>query len=338
MKNRTIMQTANSKQPIIARLKAWVKSCPFIYYPVRYVLNRALRPLASFINWQIHKPLVRFNRDGLNTTEHRDRRIIVSITSHPARINLVPYAIASILNQTMKPDKIILWLGIEKFPDKKLPEIFDKVKACGVNIEFRKDLGPHTKYFYAMREYPEDLIITFDDDWLYERDVIETLYKSYLMNPDCVSAMRFHKMTFLPDGSEDKHGNWHIAYKNALGTKSHSYFATGISGVLYPPKSVHEETFNIEAMQKLCPKADDVWLKIMEVMNDTKVASASNEGRKPAVRMPNLQPEALWRFNIAQGGNETQRKAVIDAYNTWPLAETGKTLLEMMCEDSDGVE
>ena len=131
----------------------------------------------------------RFNHDGLNTTEHRDKKIIVSLTSYPARINIVPYVIASILKQTMKPDKIILWLGIEKFPDKKLPKIFEKLKRCGVDIEFREDLGPHTKYFYAMKEYPEDLIITFDDDVIYHGYIIESLYKSYLLHPKCVCAL-----------------------------------------------------------------------------------------------------------------------------------------------------
>ena len=68
----------------------------------------------------------------------------------------MPYIIASILKQTMKPDKIILWLGREKFPDKKLPKIFDKLKACGVELRFcPEDIEPHTKYFYAMQEYLE---------------------------------------------------------------------------------------------------------------------------------------------------------------------------------------
>lgn len=287
---------------------------------------------ARFIRWHLYKAFVKFNRNGLNTTEKRERRVIVSITTFPARINIVPYVIASFLNQTMKPDKIVLWLGIEKFPDKKLPEIFDELKACGVDIEFREDLGPHTKYFYAFKEYPEDIVITFDDDWIYESDVIEKLYKSYLINPDCVSSMRFHKMTFLPDGNEDNHNNWQIAYKKApLGTKSHGFFATGVGAVLYPPHSVHDEAFNIEAMQKLCPKADDVWLKIMEVMNDTKVASASDEGRFPGWIVSGSQYEGLYKTNIIGGQNDVQRKAVLAVYKICP--ENGKTLLEMMRED-----
>ena len=117
-------------------LKTWAKNQPLIYYPVHYTLT-ALRHIKSFIKWQIYKHTVKFNRNGLNTTEKRPRRIIASLTSYPARINIVPYVIASILNQTMKPDKIILWLGAEKFPDRNLPKIFDELRECGVYMEFR---------------------------------------------------------------------------------------------------------------------------------------------------------------------------------------------------------
>ena len=51
-------------------------------------------------------------------------KLIVSLTSFPARINTVHQVIESLLNQTKKADKIILWLAPEQFPngEKDLPE------------------------------------------------------------------------------------------------------------------------------------------------------------------------------------------------------------------------
>ena len=46
------------------------------------------------------------------------KQVIVSVTSYPARINEVVLAIKTIYRQTMLPDKVILWLGEEKFPNK----------------------------------------------------------------------------------------------------------------------------------------------------------------------------------------------------------------------------
>ena len=323
-------------QKIISRLNQWARSKAFIYYPIHYV-HWVLVYFAVRADWQIQKFFTRFNHDGLNKTEHRDRRIIASITSYPARINIVPYAIASILNQTMKPDKIILWLGSDRFPDKKLPRIFKKLKRCGVDIEFREDLGPHTKYFYAMKEYPEDLIITFDDDVIYHGYIIESLYKSYLLHPKCVCAMRTVGIKFTQEGIMAGYLDFDFAHNEPLDAESHSYIPEGICGVLYPPHTLHDEVFNIEAMKRLCPKADDIWLKIMELLNDTKVASASESPELPG-RLPFMTSSAgaFWPQNGPGGGNDVQMKAVIDAYNTWP--SNGKTLIEMLREDSNGVE
>ena len=45
-----------------------------------------------------------------------ESRIIVSLTTYPARVQGVWVTIASLLNQTMKPYKVILWLAEEQFP------------------------------------------------------------------------------------------------------------------------------------------------------------------------------------------------------------------------------
>ena len=54
-----------------------------------------------------YKPAVEY---GV-TTEKRDTRLIVSLTSFPARIKTVHQTINTLLRQTVKPDHIILWLS-----------------------------------------------------------------------------------------------------------------------------------------------------------------------------------------------------------------------------------
>ena len=57
---------------------------------------------------------------GLNKTEEREKQLIVTLTSFPERINEVHLCINTLLNQTLKPDKIILWLAEEEFPNKNM--------------------------------------------------------------------------------------------------------------------------------------------------------------------------------------------------------------------------
>ena len=80
--------------------------------------------------------------------------IIVSVTSYPARINEVVLAIRTMYRQTRLPDKVILWLGEENFPNKfaDLPkELLQLVSEKNLEIRWCEDIGPHTKYFYAFR-------------------------------------------------------------------------------------------------------------------------------------------------------------------------------------------
>ena len=325
----------NSKESLLSRLKPKLKSSvPFIYYP--------LKKIKIFLQLLRIRLKSNFNKDGLNKTEKRDKKIIVSMSSYPARIKTTAFAIASILNQTMKPDKIILWLGEDKFPDKdkNLPKIFDKVKKCGVEIRFCEDLGPHKKYFFAMQEYPDDLLITFDDDIIYNNNVIETLYKSYLEHPDCISAMRVCRITFSPDGSMENYDDWEHAFRDTImrdpnKLKSHRYLATNVGGTIYQPYLFHQETLNFEAIKQLCPKADDIWLKIMEIMSGTKVVLATYRSLIHGKEIPDTQTFALWKTNVTGGEDIKQLQACIDKYNNWTVPSTGKTILEIMYEDAE---
>ena len=81
---------------------------------------------------------------GLNTKK-RNETYIVSFTSFPARIEDIWITIETLLRQSFKPDKIILWLAEEQFPDKKLPESLIKLTERGLSIEYCEDLRSHKK-------------------------------------------------------------------------------------------------------------------------------------------------------------------------------------------------
>lgn len=286
-----------------------------VIYKIFHSVNRYGWYIFTVIKTFIYKRFIKFPSDGLNTSEKRERKIIVSLTSYPARINAVPYAILSMLRQTMKPDKIILWLGTGKFPDDKLPAIFDKVKASGVEIKFREDLKPHTKYFYAVQEYPDDIVITVDDDHIYDRNLIERLYTSYMKNPGCVQALTVARITFDEAGNMCKYVDWEHAYAGSPGSSSHQYMAFGVGGVLYPPHSLPQETFNLETMKRLSPRNDDIWLKFMEVMNGTRVTAAASNPRIAGIYTYGCSGEfALSNTNDAQGENQVQVNAIISEY------------------------
>ena len=106
---------------------------------------------------------------GLNT-EKRDVRVIASLTTFPERITSVKETIKALLLQTCKPDELVLWLANEQFPEgeQSLPQDLLALKEFGLTIKWCKDIRSYKKLIPALKEYPNDIIITFDDDYYYD--------------------------------------------------------------------------------------------------------------------------------------------------------------------------
>ena len=251
------------------------------------------------------------SKNGLNK-DIRDKKIIVSLTSIPSRYEKLPLCIECLLRQTMKPDEIILYLGIEN-KDKKLPkELLEQTKK-GLKIEYREDIKPHTKYYYAMKEHKNDIIITVDDDIYYDKNLVKILYNSYLKYPNVVSCMRPHKITFKDE--INPYNEWKMEYngKDAI-IPSNLLFATGVGGVLYPPHILPEETFNIENIKEYAYKQDDVWLKFVELKNNIKVVKASNK-KYHLYTIKDTQKISLRQNNVEQNQNDIYIKKLYKYFN-----------------------
>lgn len=209
-------------------------------------------------------------RYGLNETK-REKRVIISMTSFKPRFKNICQCLKSLLYQTVKPDRIVVWFGSDVTEDMLTDEMRD-LEQYGIEYHFdnSQNLMPHKKYFYAMQEEPESIVITVDDDAVYSEDLVSSLLKSYKKNPGCISARRVHKITRNPDGSIASYRNWKKEY--TLTTKpSFDLMAVGVGGVLYPPNCLCKEAFDAEKIQKYALRADDIWLKYMETLNHVPV-------------------------------------------------------------------
>lgn len=206
---------------------------------------------------------------GINP-QNRSPRIIVSLTSHPGRIKTTHITINTILQQTLKPDKIILWLTEEEFPQKEeeLPQELLKLKNLGLTIDWCEAIKSYKKLIPSLRKYPDDIIITIDDDVYYPKNLLEGLYNSYLENPECISANRIsrkqlinNKLTHISPRKYTYKKSQKICYTNMF---------NGAGGVLYPPHSLHKDALtpsNIIAN-------DDHYFWAMAVLNKTKIKEA----------------------------------------------------------------
>ena len=203
------------------------------------------------------------------TREKRSPQLIVSLTTFPARIDTVYLTINTLLRQNTKPDRVVLWLAEEQFPDKNLPKSLTRLMALGLEIKYCEDIRSYKKLVPSLREFPNDIIVTADDDMYYKEDWLEGLYNAYLKNPEniytrrgCRAVISDGKITILKPRSYNFDYNFPTDCNNLL---------MGGSGTLYPPHSLHKEIFYVEQIKTLIPTHDDIYFWIMGILNGTKI-------------------------------------------------------------------
>jgi len=241
------------------------------------------------------------------------RKMIVSVTTFPGRIRTLSKVLDTIYLQTRPADRVVLWLAEDQFPEKEkdIPqELMTLQKDDRLEIRWCKDLKPHKKYFYALQEFTDDLVVTIDDDLLYPRDMLEKLYRSYLMYPEAVSTLRAHLILIDENGTILPYNNWIMETDACIYEPSMQLLATGGAGVLYPPRLFRQEFFNEEAITETCLWADDLWLKAMQVVSNVPVVVARQS--EPLRYLPDSQESALCHSNVDQNLNDVQLARIIE--------------------------
>lgn len=238
-------------------------------------------------------------------------KIIISLASYPPRYNTLHLCLQSLFLQTLRADKIILYVSTDK---KLLPESVLKFEELGLCIcKVSEDLKPHNKYYYAMQEYREDIIITVDDDVIYPKNLSELLILSYSKFPFAVSAGRAHGIRIGNDGYPIEYTQWDWESKQ-YNKPLFQLMATGVGGILYPPHCMNDKLFCRKAIREFCLLQDDVWLKCMQLLTETPVVVIKQEHQHP-LGIPDVYTDGLYIKNKYQGGTNKAFKSLIDEYS-----------------------
>ena len=252
---------------------------------------------------------------GITSNPICDKEVIVSLTTYGNRINEVYLSIESIMQGTVKPNRIILWIS-EEFCGKKLPITLQKQAERGLEIEYCKDIRSYTKLIPALRTYPESVIITIDDDAIYDFDVVEKLVNSYQVNPHHIHANRIHKITMNDDGTPKSYNNW-VWCCNEYGI-SHLNFLTGVGGVLYPPHCFDSAVFDEEVFLNICKTADDIWFYLMALKKGTFIQKVYTHSQNGEDYILNENPSEIGllveNINNENCQNDVQLRAVLSHY------------------------
>ena len=131
------------------------------------------------------------------------KMIYVSISTIPSRIKNLEKSIKSILNQTLKPDKIFINIPLKyrRFKEIIKDDQIPNFKDTRVEITRCEDYGPGTKLLGSLHKIKKDsLVILADDDNSYENYMIEKFYYFHKVAPDNAYSFYVHPLDNFPIG------------------------------------------------------------------------------------------------------------------------------------------
>ena len=253
----------------------------------------------------------------MNKQRQREK-IIVSLTSFPEAIPYAAQAIRSILAGSMLPDKIVLYLDTQKFPSEIIPSELEILKKEAPIFEVRfdeADIRSYKKLIPALRDFPNDTIVTIDDDIYYHPNMLQQLVCLHKQVPRAIIAHRVRKVKLNAPYRQWRKYKWYDFIFKKL-SFSHLALQTGVGGVLYPPHSLDEKMLDSAIFMKLAPTVDDIWFWAAAVSKGTYVVPVPGWHKK-LIEIGKPKKFSLKTVNL-KPGNDRNREALDKILETYP--------------------
>lgn len=244
-------------------------------------------------------------------------QVILSLTSFPAAIPYAAQAIQSILDGTILPDKVVLYLTFSQFGEDGLPQELLKLANDNPIFEIRdydRDIRSYRKLIPALADFPNATIITVDDDVRYHKNMVRDLLRLHEQIPDAILAHRAKRMKLGKSYRKWSKYRWY----DFLIKKIHADFdniQTGVGGVLYPPHSLKQEMLDIKLFTEIAPTADDIWFWAAAVANGTRIVPVPFGHNKPrGLGKPRELSLKTVNFKAGTDRNAAVLQAILERY------------------------
>ncbi|ANI82284.2 glycosyltransferase family 2 protein [Kosakonia oryzae] len=200
--------------------------------------------------------------------------ISVNITTTFSRSSLCSATLWSLINQSVTPDAINLWISHDSYLADggfdKAPEWVAQLNSIKniIKVRFTSNIGPYRKMIPVLREADiDDIIVYADDDVIYGEHWLAKLYDAYMKcNKKNVVAtrVRIKQKNFF--GKNKSYNLCRIENRNAL--LNSNFIITGIGGCILSKSNIDEALLNINDYKIIAPKTDDIWFsKVVEKSN-----------------------------------------------------------------------
>jgi Glycosyl transferase family 2 len=215
--------------------------------------------------------------------------LIVSLTSFPVRIGKLHLVVRGLLEQSLQPRKIVLYLSQEEFPARTVPKELAALAGDRFEIRFVEgNLRPYKKLLYALSDFPAATIITVDDDTLYPSHSLARLWEAASANPETIVCVRGRRIE-IRSREIMPYLEWPVTRSSK---PSFLIFPVGGWGILYPPRSLHPMIVQMDLVKKIAPPNDDVWFKAMSLLQDVPCYAIGST--QPVARLSYKDDRKIW--------------------------------------------
>lgn len=255
-------------------------------------------------------------RSGINAAP-RDCPVVVSLTTHPARLSTVFLAVESLLNQSFKPDRIVLWLSRAEINAGDIPTELRRQQQRGLEIRWHdENLSCYKKLIHALEEFADCHIVTADDDLMFPRHWLRDLHRAHTRHPHAIAAHRGYWCSRRAARELRPYNLWPAA-DNAT-APSHDIFPTCGAGAWFAPGVLDARVTERALFMRLCPGADDIWYKAMSLLAQAPtVLARARSVTFPLIYARGSQRKTLWQVN--ERANDAHLKAVFDHFDLYAM-------------------
>ena len=208
-----------------------------------------------------------------------DHKIIVSLTIIDSRLDLIINVIKSILTQSYLPDIIHIFYSSEPlFYDNGISDdIINKLKdelendiKTEILFTNTENIGSYRKLIPALKIYKNNIIITIDDDILFESDFIKKYIEAYHKYKCIIYSIG--KSIDLKNINNNNKKKKNIYVKPTFIPLSH-IIPEGYGGILYHTNmfDTHFINLNFKEFPELILKNDDVFFRLYTFKKNIKV-------------------------------------------------------------------
>lgn len=206
-------------------------------------------------------------------TSENDFDVVLSLTTWSKRLNgnNVLETLKSLVNQKCNVrTKIVLNIFKDDLQYIK-KDLKDYIEENNIEIlEYSLDLKSHKKYFYVMQKYQYKPIVLFDDDLIYNDNIVQLLFDNYKKYPECVSARRCRGINYDKYGIALPYNYWNIFNRYGY-PQSNTFLATTGGGTLFPPNILNISSKDLWIIEKFIT-SDDLFLKYKMDQKGIKVS------------------------------------------------------------------